>query len=91
MALKRISGPITLLDGTEHLDTLTRNGVYHQNVTVRATTELGYPVLRAGLLEVHAPDADFTYQRYTVLWSGDVYYRGAYRDEWKPWRKLLTE
>lgn len=91
MALKRISQPVTPLDGTEHLDTLTRNGVYHQNVTLRATAELGYPVLRAGLLEVHAPVAAFTYQRYTVLWSGDVYYRGAYRGEWKPWRKILTE
>lgn len=88
MALKKIRGPITPLDGTEHLDTLTTTGVYHQAFTVRAKAELGYPEGRAGLLEVHSPDADMAYQRYTGLWSGDVYYRGAYRGEWKPWRKI---
>ena len=91
MALKRISQPVTPLDGTEHLDMITRTGVYHQDFTVRATAELGYPERRAGLLEVHNPNADMVYQRYTVLWSGEMYYRGAYRGEWKPWRKILTE
>lgn len=91
MALKRISQPINPLDGTEHLDTITQHGVYHQDFTARATAELGYPERKAGLLEVHNPSTDAVYQRYTVLWSGDVYYRGAYRGEWKPWRKLLTE
>lgn len=91
MALRKISGPITTLDGTEHLDTLTRTGVYHQSTSVKATAELGYPEKRAGLLEVHSHGENFTYQRYTVLRSGDVYYRGAYRGEWKPWRKILTE
>ena len=91
MALKRISQPITPLDGTEHLDTITRSGVYHQGYTVRAVEELGYPARRAGLLEVHNPDSEMVYQRYTVLWSGEMYYRGAYRGEWKPWRKILTE
>ena len=91
MALKKISGPITPLGGTEHLDTITRTGVYHQDFTVSATAELGYPERRAGLLEVHNPATDAVYQRYTTIWSGDVYYRGAYRGKWGPWRKILTE
>ena len=91
MALKRISQPITSLDGTEHLDNLTRTGVYHQNMIVRAEADKGYPERSAGLLEVHNPDGGMVYQRYTVFWSGAVYYRGSYRGEWKPWRKILTE
>lgn len=91
MALRKISGPVTPLDGTEHLDTITQNGVYNQAMTVNAKTALGYPEQRAGLLEVYSPQADMVYQRYTTLWSGDVYYRGSYRGEWRPWRKLLTE
>lgn len=91
MALKKIAQPITPLDGTEHLDNITRTGVYHQNLTVKSIASLGYPEQRAGLLEVHSPDAKMVYQRYTVFWSGNVYYRGSYRGEWKPWVEIATK
>lgn len=92
MALKRISQPITPLDGTEHLDTLTANCTYHQAMVVNSTAEMGYPVDRvAGLLEVHNPDGNMVYQRFTEFWSGRVWHRGCYRGEWKPWVEIATK
>lgn len=91
MALKKISEPINRLDGTEHLDGLTTNGTYHQAFVVRGKAEMGYPVDSiAGLLEVHSPDANMVYQRFTEFWSGRVWHRGSYRGEWKPWVEVAT-
>lgn len=92
MALKKISGPVTPLDGTEHLDNLTRTGVYHQALSRNASAERGYPTGRAGLLEVVSPPgASMVYQRYTVYNSWGMYFRGRYNGSWGPWRKILTE
>ena len=92
MVLKRISQPVTPLDGTEHLDNITQHGVYHQAYVVKAKAEMGYPEDSvAGLLEVHSPNANMVYQRFTEFWSGRVWHRGSYRGNWRPWRKILTE
>lgn len=91
MALKKISEPITSLDGTEHLDSLTANGTYHQAMVKNASARMGYPENSvAGLLEVHSPDANMVYQRFTEFWSGRVWHRGSYRGEWKPWVEVAT-
>ena len=91
MALRKISEPITRLEGTEHLDELTANGTYHQAMVVKSSTDLGYPAEKvAGLLEVHSPDANMVYQRFTEFWSGRVWHRGSYRGEWKPWVEVAT-
>lgn len=94
MALRKISGPITSLDGTEHLDNIAQHGVYHQAQNVRATAAQGYPTGLAGLLEVHNPSsAGMIYQRYTCYHGRGMYYRGyyAYKKTWSPWRRILTE
>lgn len=92
MALKRISQPITPLDGTEHLDNLTRTGVYHQSLSRNADEARGYPTGMAGLLEVvFPPNATMVYQRYTVYHSRGMYFRGRYNESWGPWKKILTE
>lgn len=92
MALRKISQPVTALDGTENLDGLTTNGTYHQEFSRRADTELGYPVGQAGLLEVVNPtESSMVYQRYTLYNSLGMYFRGLYNASWGPWRKLLTE
>lgn len=91
MALKKISQPITSLDGSEHLDSLTANGTYHQAMVVNSRADMGYPEDKvAGLLEVHSPDANMVYQRFTEFWSGRVWHRGSYRGEWKPWVEVAT-
>ena len=93
MALRLIkkAGEITLLTGDENLNDLTTQGLYHQNMVVKAKAENNYPAGKAGLLEVHNPDARMVYQRYTCFWSGEMYYRGSYDKEWGPWKKILTE
>lgn len=91
MALKKISSPITPLDGTEHLDTLTRTGTYHQSLSRKASAERGYPTGMAGLLEVHNPNEYMVYQRYTVYYSQGMYVRGRYNESWGPWKQILTE
>lgn len=92
MALKKISEPITSLDGTEHLDSLTANGTYHQAMVVNSRAGTGYPEDKvAGLLEVHSPNANMVYQRFTEFRSGRVWHRGSYRGEWKPWVELATK
>lgn len=92
MALKRISQPITPLDGTENLDNLTRTGVYHQMRNANSSVENGYPIGEAGLLEVISPpDAGMAYQRYTVYNSRAMYFRGFYGSSWGAWKKVLTE
>ena len=92
MALEKISQPITSLDGTEHLDSLTTNGTWHQAMVKNASADMGYPVNSvAGLLEVHSPDTAMVYQRFTEFWSGRVWHRGSYRGEWKPWAEIATK
>lgn len=81
---------ITDLGDKEHLDNITRTGVYHQGWYLNAKVENGYPAQLGGLLEVHNPHEYFAYQRYTVYQSRDMYYRGRYLDEWGPWRKITT-
>lgn len=92
MALRLIKSPheVTRLND-EHLDEVTASGTYHQNLIARASVKLGYPERNAGLLEVWNPDGGMVYQRFTVFWSGDMYYRGKYLDKWGPWKKILTE
>lgn len=87
MALKKISGPVKVIDGPVSLDTLTTTGAYHQNRNVDTGTS--YPVRIAGLLEVHTLGY-WTHQRYTTIY-GEVYIRSAGGGQWGPWRKILTE
>lgn len=92
MARRKISKPVADLDGTENLDSLTVNGTYHQAMVKNARAAMGYPEDSiAGLLEVHSPDANMVYQRFTEFWSGRVFHRGSYRGEWKPWTEMQTK
>lgn len=93
MALRLIKKAHEVTELTdENLDDVTTPGTYHQNMVVRAKLELNYPEPKAaGLLEVWNPDARMVYQRFTIFWSGDMYYRGSYDKKWKPWKKILTE
>lgn len=91
MALRKISQPIQKL-GYEHLDTLTRTGVWHQDTSAKADPARGYPGLgEAGLLEVFSPDAAMVYQRYTVFRSGGMFWRGWYVGKWYPWVEVATK
>lgn len=73
---------------TEHLDTITSQGIYHQNQNVNATAERGYPVTTAGLLEVHAYGT-FVYQRYSSYKGNDrVFYRARYNNVWGGWSEV---
>lgn len=87
MALRKIKSPVEMIDGPVSLDSFTTTGVWHQNRDADAGA--GYPVGRAGLLEVNA-FGYWTHQRYTTVY-GDVYIRSAGGGRWNPWRKLLTE
>ena len=91
MALKRISQPVTELS-TEDLNTVTRTGVYIQPRNSAVRNAENYPILAAGLLEVHTLGG-FTFQRYTAYESNGIFTRSYYnyRDAWEPWRKILTE
>lgn len=88
MALRKISGPMEIIDGPISLDTITTTGAYHQNRNEDAAGP-SYPTRSAGLLEVHALGY-WTHQRYTTIY-GDVYIRRAAGGTWSPWRKILTE
>lgn len=87
MALRKIGGPVGVIDGPISLDTFTTTGVWHQNRNADAGTS--YPIRRAGLLEVHVLGY-WVHQRYTTVY-GDMYFRAAGGGNWQPWRKLLTE
>lgn len=92
MALRLIkkAHEVTKLEDA-HLDEVTAPGTYRQNLIAKALEERGYPEKNAGLLEVWNPDGAMVYQRYTCFQSGSMYYRGSYRQEWGPWKKILTE
>lgn len=89
MARRKISQPIQNLYG-QSLDDLDTTGVWHQSSSNRASSNLGYPVGMAGLLEVHSPQSSMVYQRYTVYKSGATYYRGRYNGTWAAWKQLAT-
>lgn len=88
--------PSPLLDGSVHLDSLKTTGIRHQDLNTNASTSRGYPVDKAGLLEVtDAPvpgTTRFVYQRYTAYDGTGVYSRVyfGFTDSWSPWLSLHT-
>ena len=91
MALKKIGGPITELDGPADFNTFTTTGVWHQSNYTNARASTNGPSGNPGLLEVFS-SAGMTYQRYTAYRGGGVYSRDyySYVGEWSPWRELTT-
>lgn len=79
---------IDSLGANVNLNTVTKTGVYHQTLSVNASTDLNYPTGLAGLLEVQNPDGAMVYQRYTVYQSRDVYWRGFYSKSWGEWKRV---
>lgn len=82
---------VTALGASVDLNTITKTGAYHQNLTANAQNGKNYPIGQAGLLEVFNPDASMTYQRYTAY--GDynkVFTRGLYNNAWGAWKEVST-
>lgn len=79
-----------------NLDTYRTTGVHMQGSDAGAAAGSNYPPggVRAGFLEVFAPSAAWTFQRYTTYQSSmgmpiTIYIRSRYNSEtWVAWRKV---
>lgn len=71
------------------LNTVVSPGIYHQTLTVNATTALNYPVGIAGMLTVNAA-ATHVYQTYHVYASSRVFARARYGATWSSWAEQHT-
>jgi hypothetical protein len=83
--------------GSVSLDAVTSTGTYHQPFDTVASTDLGYPVNRAGFLVVVANNdgTKMVAQSYTTYgYAGSesrVYLRAIYAtNSWGPWRQVYT-
>ena len=75
--------------GSEHLDTLTDPRTYSQSEDASATPDRGYPVTRAGVLEVHALASGRglfqRYRNYPGSVPGSEWTRSAWDGKWTEW------
>lgn len=74
--------------GTESLNTITTQGIYHNLLNAQATIVKNYPCTSAGVLIVYV-NGNQVFQQYQVL-SGQpnentIYSRGQYAGVWSPW------
>ena len=73
---------------TENLNSITSQGIYHNNLNSQATLVNNYPTTQAGVLIVYKSN-DQIFQQYQIL-SGQpnenkIYSRGQYGGVWSPW------
>ena len=89
---KRGVEPIEL--GTEHLNTVVIPDVYSQSANLEATLESGYPVTRAGILEVErSANKVMVWQTYSTYAATSntppqTWKRGSYSGTWSSWVKV---
>ena len=70
----------------EYISNLKSGGYYTQDDAAQATTLRGYPVEKAGLLEVLANPAGMVIQRYTPYDMTAVYLRCYAGSSWSSWK-----
>lgn len=75
----------------ENLNDVLVDGFYIQTSSSKASTDLNYPIARAGLLEVISRTGEFiVFQRYTTYDTNVTYLRSRYSTGWFDWRQLST-
>ena len=84
----RIMGFVADLGDTEHLDDLVDNGIYTQHLNANASTSRGYPVAKAGYLEVLGNPQGYKLHRYTTFDCTAIYLRYFYQGSWSSWKTI---
>lgn len=80
---------LALEDSETDLNTLTSFGIWTQSRTVYAdTSNLHYPVAKAGYLEVLTNPSGYVLQRYTAYDCTGVYLRYKYNGSWSAWKTI---
>ncbi len=86
----RVMGFVAELGNTETLDDIANNGIYTQHLNANASVSIGYPVAKAGYLEVMCNPYGFVLQRYTAFDCSGIYIR--YFDNqgssWSSWKTI---
>ena len=83
-----VMGFVSELGNTEHLDEMLDNGIYTQHLNSNASTSRGYPVAKAGYLEVLGNPQGYKLHRYTAFDCSGIYIRYLYQDSWSSWKSI---
>lgn len=83
-----VMGFVSALGSTEELDEILDLGIYTQSLNVNASTDRGYPVAKAGYLEVLGNPSGYRLHRYTAYDCSGIYVRYYYQDSWSSWKTI---
>lgn len=83
-----VMGFVSELGDSEELDEMFDLGIYTQHLNANASTDRGYPVAKAGYLEVLGNPQGYRLHRYTAYDCSGVYIRYYYQDSWSSWKTI---